>query len=67
MLVSLQQFKLPDQRFYTIHCDLAGKFLFTTDGFQFLLTTIDHYTRHLEVVPLKDTSAKTAADALIFH
>ena len=57
----LQQFKLPDQRFYSVHCDLVGKLPTTIDGFQYLLT------RHLEVVPLKDTSAKIIVDAFIFH
>ena len=63
----LQQFKLPDQQFYSVQCDLVGKLPPTIDGFQYLLTIIDCYTRHLEVVPLKDTSAKTVADTVIFH
>ena len=41
--------------------------LVSSDGSQYLLTVINRYTRHLEVVPLKDTSAKTVADAFIFH
>ena len=63
----LQQFKLPYQRCYSVYCDLVGKLSTTIDGFQYLLTIIDRYTRHLEIVPLKDTSAKTVADAINFH
>ena len=63
----LQQFKLPDQRFYSVHCDLVGKLPTTIDGFQYLLTILDRYTRHLEVVSLKDALVKTVADAFIFH
>ena len=63
----LQQFKLPDQRFYSVYCDPVGKLPPTIDGFQYLFSIIDRYTRHLEVVPLKDTLAKTVADAFIFH
>ena len=59
----LQQFKLPDQRIYSVHCDLVCKLPTLIAGFQYLLTIIDRYTRDLEVVPLKDTSAKTVADA----
>ena len=49
----LQQFKLPNQQFYSVHCDLVGKLPTTIDGFQYLLTIIDRYTRHLEVSPVE--------------
>ena len=43
-VTSLQQFKLPDQRFYSVHCDLVGKLPTTIGGFQYFLTVIDRYS-----------------------
>jgi len=63
----LQPFKSPDQRFYFLHCDIVGRLPVTLDGHQYLLTIIDGFTRHLEAIPLKDSSSKTVANAFVFN
>ena len=60
----LQRFKTPDVRFAHIHCDIVGP-LVECNGFSYLMTFIDRFTRHVEVAPLKGTNAKECADAFL--
>ena len=60
----LQRFKTPDARFAHIHCDIVGP-LVECNGFSYLMTFIDRFTRHVKVAPLKGTSAKECADAFL--
>lgn len=47
-----------------LYQDLCGPFP-RSDGFAWILTCLDAYTRYLIAVPLKDKSALTVADALV--
>ena len=53
-------------KFSTVHIDVVGP-LPPNQGFSYLLTLIDRFTRWGEVVPLKDTKAETIANAFIFN
>ena len=57
----------PYERFSSFHCDLVGPLPPTSDDFQYLLTVTDRFTRHLEVILLKETTTKTFADAFLLH
>ena len=59
---SLGHFEVPDDRFSHIHMDIVGP-LPESQGYKFLLTTIDRTTRLFSALPVKDTSAKTCAQA----
>ena len=65
-MAPLQRFSIPDQRFQHIHLDLVGP-LPVSQGFSYLLTVIDRYTRHTECIPLKDTTAETCANAFVLN
>jgi hypothetical protein len=45
--------------------DAIGPLPINEDGYQYILVIIDCFTRWTELYPLKDVSAKSAADALI--
>ena len=62
----LQSFLQPDSRFSAIHCDLVGP-LPESCGHAYLLTIIDRFTRHLECIPLRKTTAKACADAFVLN
>ena len=62
----LMPLDVPDTRFAALHLDLVGP-LPESEGFKYLLTVIDRYSRWLEAIPLPDISAKTAARALLRH
>lgn len=61
----LGTFATPDARFSHIHIDIVGP-LPISDGFQYLLTMIDRFSRWPEAVPIPDTSARTICRT-IFH
>ena len=60
----LQRFKTPDARFAHIHCDIVGP-LVECNGLSYFMIFIDRFARHIEVAPLKSTSAKECADAFL--
>ena len=59
-------FAVSTSRFDHIHVDLVGP-LPPSHGYTHLLTVIDWFTRWLEAIPLKDTSANSCAQALIVN
>ena len=58
------EFRPPDDRFDHVHVDLVGP-LPISDGYQYLLTCVDRYTRWVEATPLRDMRAQTVAQAFI--
>ncbi|KAG8236244.1 hypothetical protein J437_LFUL010997 [Ladona fulva] len=58
-----QSFDPPTERFQHIHLDLVG-LLPSSDGFRYLLTVVDRYSRWPEAMPLADISAGSFARVL---
>jgi cleavage and polyadenylation specificity factor subunit 1 len=54
------------EKFSQVHIDLVGP-LPPVDGYRYLLTMIDRFTRWPEVVPLQDIRAITVARAFVQH
>ena len=62
----LSTFKVPERRFDHIHVDLVGP-LPQSQGFRYVFTIIDRFTRWPEAIPLSDTSAESCAGILVNH
>lgn len=60
----IQRIPIPEGRFKHIHIDLVGP-LPISNGFRYLLTTVDRYTRWPEAYPLEDIQAQTVARCFI--
>lgn len=60
----LSSFSLPSKRFDHVHLDLVGP-LPHCQGFTYLLTMVDRFTRWLEAVPLPDISSETVASNFV--
>ena len=48
----------PDRRFGSLHVDLAGS-LPECEGFRFLFTVVDRFSRWPDVIPLEDMTARS--------
>ncbi|GFS45527.1 transposon Ty3-I Gag-Pol polyprotein [Trichonephila inaurata madagascariensis] len=60
----IQPFAPTVERFQHVHVDLVGPFP-SSDGFTFLLTCIDRYTRWPEAIPVSGISAEAVAKSFI--
>ena len=60
----LQQRTPPDGRFTSVHIDIVGP-LPPSEGFRYLLTIVDRFSRWPEAVPLADVTAHACASAFI--
>lgn len=58
------RFDLPSERFEHIHIDLVGP-LSNSNGYSYILTTVDRFSRRPEAYPLKDISAETTAKTFV--
>ena len=62
----LHSFKAPKKRFLHIYVDIVGP-LTVSHGYSYLLSIICHFTRHVELVPLRDVTATEYAKAFLLH
>jgi len=53
--------------FYRWGCDLAGPFPVTKRGNTFVMFCIEHYSKHVEAIPLPDRLSATTARAFLHH
>lgn len=60
----IQKFELPIERFQHVCIDLVGK-LPLSEGYQYLFTIVDRYTRFVQAIPLKDASADSVCSAFL--
>lgn len=63
---ALQKFSPPAARFDHVHVDLVGP-LPPSNGYQYLFTCIDRYTRWPEAIPVPDMTAETVAKVFVEH
>uniref|UniRef100_A0A5S6Q3Y4 RNA-directed DNA polymerase n=1 Tax=Trichuris muris TaxID=70415 RepID=A0A5S6Q3Y4_TRIMR len=56
-----KDFPLPHSRFEHVHTDIVGP-LPSSDGYRYLITAVDRFTRWPEAWPARDSSARTVAE-----
>ena len=62
----LGTFSSPDARFGHVHLDIVGP-LPPSEGYTYLLTCVDRYTRWPEAFPMSDIAADTVARTFVAH
>ena len=62
----LQHFQPPNRRFMHVHVDIVGP-LPSIEGYSYLFTIIDRFTRWPEVIPIPNILAKTCASAFLLN
>jgi hypothetical protein len=62
--VPFQPFETPDERFSHVHLDIVGP-LPDSDGYRYLVTAVDRFTRWPMAFPVKDIHAITVAQAFL--
>ena len=60
----ISEFTIPDKRFNHIHMDLVS--MPPSNGYRYLLTIVDRFTRWPVAIPLVDISTQTIIDAFAF-
>lgn len=60
----LQSFPVPAGRFHQIHIDIVGP-LPPSNGFTYILTAVDRYSRWPEAYPMQDMLTETIASTLV--
>ena len=53
--------------FTKIHVDLTGPHVRSKNGFMYLLTAVDYFTKYLICVPIRNKTALSVAKALVKH
>ena len=62
----LHSFKASNERFSHIYVNIVGP-LSVSHGYSYLLSIICRFTRHVELVPLRDVTAIECANAFLLH
>ena len=65
--VTLRPVEVVTEPFKKIAIDIVGELPRSISGYKYILTIVDYATRHPEAIPLRTTSSKAIADALIQH
>ena len=60
----MSTFANPDAHFDYVHVDIVGP-LPSSQGFRYLLTCVDRFTRWPEAIPLPDSTAEITAQAFM--